>query len=401
MLNNKNLRNDVDTIINKLILDINPYDSTSKCLANLKLNDGKNILICIGKAAWQMGKAVSDNIHIDTGAIITKYGYSNGCIDNLVVFEAGHPIVDENSIKASEYVLSITENLEKNDNVIFCVSGGGSALFEKPQIPLNKLQKINDELIKSGASINEINTIRKRLSNVKAGRFAIHCNCHINAIILSDVVGDDLSSIASGPVFADTSTCKEANDIVNKYNIEIDDEIKQLLNNETPKQINNVSSYIVSSVKQLCLKTADICKELGYQTEIIQDDCTDSVEMIANEFEQLSKQIKPNFAYIIGGESVVKVNGKGIGGRNSHLALLCSKFINDEDMCMFAFGSDGSDGPTDTAGGYVDINTKKLINVDEYLNNFDSYNALQKIGGLIKTGPTGSNVNDVYVLMKK
>ena len=402
MQENKNLRKDVDTIINKLVLDINPYDSVCKNISNLKLNSGKNILISIGKASWSMAKAITDNLTIDKGVVITKYGYSNGDIKNTKVFEAGHPIVDENSIKASEYVLDVTSNLNKDDNVILCLSGGGSALFEKPLISLEKLAKLNDELIKSGANITEINTIRKRLSGVKGGKFALHCApAKISAIILSDVVGDNLSAIASGPVSVDNSNSEDALNIINKYSINIDDEIKDLLYKDTVKQINNVDNYIVGSVKKLCGYTRNALQDLGYEVEIIKDDCTLDVNEIADKFNKLASNIEHHKAYIIGGESVVKVTGTGMGGRNSHLALLCSKFIDDEDTCVFAFGSDGSDGPTDAAGGYVDINTKNIINVDEFLKNFDSYNGLLKTNGLIKTGPTGSNINDVYVLLRR
>lgn len=398
MQDNKNLRNDVDTIINKLVKDINPYDNTSKCLSDLKLNNGRNILISIGKASWTMAKAVCDHIDIDSGCVICKYGYSNGGIDKLRVFEAGHPIVDENSIKASEYALSITENLNENDNVILCISGGGSALFEKPLIPLDSLQKINDELIKSGASINEINIIRKRLSGVKAGRFAIHCMpAKVNAIILSDVVGNDLSSIASGPVSVDNTDVSKAVEIVDKYHINMFEDIRSLLYKETPKDINNVNTHIIGSVDELCKYTKKACEALGYETKILENNCKDNVIDIANKFNNI--EVNKNSAYIIGGESVVEVKGNGLGGRNTHLALLCAKNISQDNVCIFTFGSDGSDGPTDAAGGYVDIDTCNKIDVDKYIENFDSYHGLELSGGLIKTGPTGSNVNDVYVML--
>ena len=400
---NENLRKDVDVIINQLLKDINPYDSTVKALSDIKLNSGRTILISIGKAAWTMADAVVKTINIDDGTVITKYNHSKGDIQKCKVFEAGHPIVDENSIKATEYALKITENLNENDNVIFCISGGGSALFEKPLIELSKLQDISNQLIKSGASINEINAIRKRLSMVKGGRFASHClPAHINAIILSDVIGNDLSSIASGPVAVDTYTNKEVLDIIKKYNIVVDEEVLSILKNETIKQIDNVDNYVIGSVSMLCNYTKDICEKLGYTSQIVSDNCTDNVNDIKNIFAELLKESKHNHAYIIGGESVVEVKGNGLGGRNSHLALLCSDLLIDNDnACIFAFGSDGTDGPTDAAGGYVDIDTSKTINVKEYLDNFDSYNGLKKTNGLIISGPTGSNINDVYCLLVK
>lgn len=398
MEENKTLRKDVDNIISKLVLDINPYDRTSQCLNSIHFNNGRKILVSIGKAAWTMAKAVADNVDIDDGALITKYGHSKGDINNTKIFEAGHPITDENSIKASEYVLNITENLNEDDEVILCISGGGSALFEKPLIPLNELQDINNQLIKSGADINEINIIRKRLSSVKAGRFALHCGkAHINAIILSDVVGNDLSTIASGPVSVDSTSSSKAIEIIDKYKISINDETRTLLYKETPKDINNVDTYIIGSVEQLCEYAKIACEDLGYETHIIQNNTKDNVLDIAKMFSKIDK--KENSAYIIGGESVVEVSGNGLGGRNTHLVLLCAKDIKDNNTCVFTFGSDGTDGPTDAAGGYVDIDTCIKIDVDEYIRNYDSYHGLEKADGLIKTGPTGSNVNDVYVML--
>lgn len=403
MIVNKKLRNDVDVVVKQLVKDINPYDVTKKCVKTLKFSSGRNILVSIGKAAWSMASAVSDLIPIDDGVVITKYKYSNGPINNLKIFEAGHPIVDENSILATKSALELTDNLTSEDNVILCISGGGSALFEKPLIGLQDLQNINDLLIKSGADINEINIIRKRLSSVKAGRFALHClPAHINAIILSDVVGNDLSTIASGPVSVDSYTLDDAIRIIDKYSININSEVRELLNKETPKKIDNVETYVVGSVEQLCEFAKNEFEKLGYETETIQNNSKDNVVDIALKFKELINQKKHNHAYIIGGESVVEVKGNGLGGRNTELALLCAEHIKDKDnMCVFTFGSDGTDGPTDAAGGYVDGNTYNQIDVQKYLDNNDSYHALEKTDGLIKTGPTGSNVNDIYVLLVK
>lgn len=401
MEENKSLRNDVNRIISKLITKINPYEATKKCVETLEFNNGRKILIAIGKAAWTMATAVVDTTDVDSGVLITKYNHSKGELKNIKVFEAGHPIVDENSIKATEYVLKLTDDLKENDNVILCISGGGSALFEKPEVSLSELQNINEQLIKSGADINEINIIRKRLSAVKGGKFALHCGkAHISAIILSDVVGNDLGTIASGPAFEDHSTCDMANEIIDKYNISISDEAKKLINKETVKNVSNVESYIVGSVEELCADTKKACEEIGYKACIVQSDCKDNVEDIALRLTKLINENVHNEAYIIGGESSVEVKGNGLGGRNSELALRCAKYIKGlNNLCVFTFGSDGTDGPTDAAGGYVDGETASLIDIDSYLKENDSYHALEKTCGLIKTGPTGTNINDIYVLL--
>lgn len=392
---------DIKTIIDELLIKINPYEATKNCLSELKLNNGRNILIAIGKASWPMAKAVSDNLDIDFGAVITKYHHSLGDIKNLKIFEAGHPIVDENSIIASEYVLDITKDLNENDNVIFLLSGGGSALFEKPLIDLKSLQDINEQLIKSGADINEINVIRKRLSMVKAGKFAKHLYpSKVYTIILSDVIGNDLSSIASGPTAIDYSDDETALKIIEKYDIKINDEIKKLLEKPQIKDIDNVEYKIIGSVEQLCEYTKDICMRLGYKTTLLENNCKDEARIVGERLSSYALNNDGKKAYIIGGETVVHVKGNGLGGRSSELALAGAKNLKgNKNAVMFAFSSDGTDGPTDAAGGYVDFNTANLIDVDEYLDNNDSYNALKKTGGLIITGPTGSNINDVYVLL--
>lgn len=394
------MNNDVKLIIDEIIKNINPYERTIDGLNNFKLNNGRNILISIGKAAWTMAKAVIDTIEIDEGVVITKYGHSKGDLRNVKIFEAGHPIVDENSLKATQYALDITSNLKENDNVILLVSGGGSALFEKPLIGLEELQDINNQLLKSGASINEINTIRKRLSMVKGGKFALHClPAHIYTVVLSDVLGNDLSSIASGPAAIETNNIS-AIEIIDKYSLSVSEKTKEYLNIKPIKELNNVSNVIIGSVEQLCEYTKKTCEKLGYESRIIKNNETNEAKYVGEELASYALNNNGKKAYIIGGETVVRVKGKGLGGRNTELALAASKVIKDiKGVCLFSFGSDGTDGPTDAAGGYVDQNTANRIDVDYYLENNDSYNALKQTDGLIITGPTGSNVNDIYVLL--
>ena len=394
------MNNDVKLIIDEIIKNINPYERTIDGLNNFKLNNGRNILISIGKAAWTMAKAVIDTIEIDEGVVITKYGHSKGDLRNVKIFEAGHPIVDENSLKATQYALDITSNLKENDNVILLVSGGGSALFEKPLIGLEELQDINNQLLKSGASINEINTIRKRLSMVKGGKFALHClPAHIYTVVLSDVLGNDLSLIASGPAAIETNNIS-AIEIIDKYSLSVSEKTKEYLNIKPIKELNNVSNVIIGSVEQLCEYTKKTCEKLGYESKIIKNNETNEAKYVGEELASYALNNNGKKAYIIGGETVVRVKGKGLGGRNTELALAASKVIKDiKGVCLFSFGSDGTDGPTDAAGGYVDQNTANRIDVDYYLENNDSYNALKQTDGLIITGPTGSNVNDIYVLL--
>lgn len=299
--------------------------------------------------------------------------------------------------------------LSKDDFVIFLVSGGGSALFEDPKVSLSELQDINKQLLSSGAGITEINTIRKRLSNVKGGRFAKMCEpATVFSIILSDIIGDPLDMIASGPAYPDSATTEDAIGIINKYSLKVTEDVKALLTEETPKELSNVTTIVTGSVKQLCASASIKAKELGYEP-IVLTACLDCEAKAAGQFlsaiaREHSKDGK-KLAYIMGGETVVKLTGKGLGGRNQELALACAEGIGGlKNVCAFSVGSDGTDGPTDAAGGIVDGYTSnallaKGITISDVLANNDSYNALKLVDGLVITGPTGTNVNDVAVLL--
>lgn len=402
------LRKDVDLLIGQLVKEINPYQNTYDNL-NYQKKNGKLIVIAIGKAAYDMGKAAYDRFShdIDEGIIITKYNHSRGEFGNFKIFEAGHPVVDENSLKACDYVLDKTSNLNSDDKVILLLSGGGSALFEKPLISLDELQDINNQLLKSGASINEINMIRKKLSAVKGGKFAKHVYpASIDCYILSDVIGNDLSSIASGPQANDYTKSEDIESIISKYHLVLSDNAKEFLKMNSINDISNVLNKIIGSVEQLCNLTRNKLETLGYETVLVQTDYQGLASDLGKKLGEIASKkqnINKSMAVIYGGESSVIVKGNGLGGRNQQLALAaCESLKGLKDTCVFGFGSDGTDGPTDAAGGYVDENSFDLIgDVNNYLENNDSYYALKKSNGLIITGPTGSNVNDVYVLLIK
>lgn len=407
------LREDAKKIIDSAIAAVLPDEAVRKALTNLKEVKGNLYLVSVGKASWQMANEAYKNLEdkITSGIVITKHGYSKGPIGNLEIYEASHPTPDKDSFKATEKVIDLVNNLNEEDVVLFLLSGGGSALFEKPLIKDSDLIDINNQLLKCGASIEEINTIRKRLSMVKGGRFAKMCEpAHVYSIILSDIIGDPLDMIASGPTCNDHTTNEEAFSIVDKYHLNLSDDAKMFLNIETEKELNNVTNIITGSVKELTKAAEKICKELGYETHIISNEIVGEASEEGIKFAELVKEyygLNKSIALIQGGETVVHIKGKGIGGRNQEFALSASKIIKDyKDVLVLSCGSDGTDGPTDAAGGLVDNNSfnelKKLnIDVDEVLNNNDSYNALNKIDGLIMTGPTGTNVNDFQVLLIK
>ena len=407
---NDELRKISDNIINAAINAVLPDEAVRRALSGKEFS-GKVILVAAGKAAWQMAKAAEDYLDdkIDKGVVVTKYDHVRGSINRCVCIEAGHPVPDENSFRGTQKAIEAVSNLSANDTVLFLISGGGSALFEKPLISGEELQDITNQLLACGADIVEINTVRKRLSAVKGGKFAKICEpAQVYAIVLSDILGDPLDMIASGPACPDSSTCEDAARIIAKYGIRLSEKAKELMSIETPKQIDNVTTQINGSVKQLCSAVEKECIKYGYEPVMLTDQlCCQAKEAgsflasIAKTHINLGKKI----AFIAGGETVVNLTGHGKGGRNQEIALAASSAISGLDnVAVFSVGSDGTDGPTDAAGGYVDSDTHmelKKLGIDEYevLKENDAYHALEKVGGLIKTGPTGTNVNDVAVVL--
>jgi len=293
--------------------------------------------------------------------------------------------------------------------VLFLLSGGGSALFEKPLVSGEELQDITSQLLACGADIVEINTIRKRLSQVKGGRFAQICApAKVEAVVLSDILGDPLDMIASGPACPDSSQTKDALYIVKKYGLKLSEKAQDLMLIETPKALDNVNTQINGSVRELCSAASKVCEDLGYRPVMLTDQlCCQAKEagsFMASILRTHEKDGEKT-AFIAGGETVVKLTGKGKGGRNQELALAAAAGIAGmKNAAVFSVGSDGTDGPTDAAGGYVDGDTAgelaaQGISIDAVLNDNDAYHALKKTGGLIFTGPTGTNVNDVAVAL--
>lgn len=407
---NHELRADAEKIVRAAIASVMPDEAVHRALTGLVF-PGRVFLVSVGKAAWQMAKAALDYLpqKIEKGIVLTKYGHVLYGLENLRCLEAGHPVPDENSFMGTEKVLEMTRNLQDTDTVLFLLSGGGSALFEKPLIPPAQLQDITAQLLACGADIREINTIRKRLSAVKGGRFAQWCQpARVEAVILSDVLGDPPDMIASGPAAADQSTCAQAMEIVRKYSLSLSEQAIACLNAETPKKLDNVHMQIIGSVRQLCTAAEAACRSLGYETVFLTDQlCCEARE--AGRF--LGAILKSNnnsgrtLAFLAGGETVVHLTGTGLGGRNQEVALGAAELIQGmAGACVISVGSDGTDGPTDAAGGYADgdtVNSLKEHNIsaEAALRNNDAYHALKAIDGLIMTGPTGTNVNDISVAL--
>ena len=403
------LRQRAESIWTAAIRSVLPDEAVRRALEHFH-PQGRVFLVAAGKAAWQMAHAALAELGcVDGGIVITKYGHVRGPLPGVACCEAGHPVPDDNSFAATQRALALVSGLRADDTVLFLLSGGGSALFEKPLLPAEELQAITQALLACGADIVEINTIRKRLSAVKGGRFALHCRpASVFSVVLSDIIGDPLDMIASGPAAPDSSTCAEALAVAQKYGLRLSDGALACLRTETPKTLPNAVSRVTGSVRALCDAAEQAAQALGYRcirlTDCLNCEAREAGRFLAAVARTHASPSEP-LAFLAGGETVVHLTGAGRGGRNQELALAAAEGLTGlTEAAVFSFGSDGSDGPTDAAGGFVDQDSFAALRAAgldpaDVLRRNDAYPALERIGGLIRTGPTGTNVNDLAMLL--
>ena len=269
-----NLYADAQTILREAIAAVQPEAAVTRALAQLPPCHGRRILVAVGKAACPMASAALQALdgHVHAGIVITKHGHGVPLPAPLQVLEAGHPVPDAATYAATAQALALTANLTPADQVLFLLSGGGSALFEQPLLPPQELADVTQQLLACGAAITQVNTIRKRLSAVKGGRFALHCApAQVWSVVLSDVLGDRLDMIASGPACPDRSTAEEALEIVNRYALRLSPQALACLRRPTPSALPNAQSIVTGSVRQLVDAAARTCRRLGYDVEILTD----------------------------------------------------------------------------------------------------------------------------------
>lgn len=384
-----------------------PDEGVRAVLEDYKYDDV--YLLAAGKAAFSMAAAAAEKVKIRKGVVISKYGHIKGEIENCECYEAGHPVSDAATIQATEAAIGMLKDLKEDDHVLFLLSGGASALFEKPLISLEKLRHINEQMLKKGLNIVEINTIRKKLSAVKGGKLAELCRpAQVTAIILSDVLSDRLDVIGSGPTVEDKSTAEDALELVRRYDLDLSDETLKIISESRSCYCDNCENIIIGSVRILCEKAMAAAKKYGYEPILI----TDHIDTEATEagdllYDEMMKHLDDphDTALIMGGETIVHVKGNGLGGRNQELVFSQIKKLDGMDnVLMMSLGSDGTDGPTDAAGGYVDGSSyqklkDKGLDYEKILADNDSYHGLKAIDGLIVTGPTGTNVNDITLAL--
>jgi len=382
-----------------------------------------------GKASAHMAKAIEDLIlpYISQGTVIVKYGHGVA-LEKIKVIEAGHPLPDSNGLQGARHILELCKKAGKNDLIIFLISGGGSALLPLPTQPLTlpDKQKTITALLACGASIDEINILRKHMSMIKGGRLAQTAYpAKLLSLIISDVIGDRLDTIASGPTVGDPSTFAECLEVIKKY--QLADSLppgvvefilsgieKKIL--ETPKPQDPVfaspENFIVATNSDALSAAKKKAESLGYRALILSSmidgnnkDTALFHVAIAKEISKSGHPLAPPACILSGGETTVTVTGKGLGGRNQEFALTAAmKIKNEKNMVFLCAGTDGTDGPTDAAGAIVDHMTVKNakdsgIDPAEFLKNNDSYHFFEKTGNLFLTGPTGTNVMDLRIIL--
>lgn len=405
------MRKEARQVIDAALRAVLPDNAVQRALCGYTPPPGRLVLVALGKAAWQMAAAASACLGdaICDGIVITKYGHAQGPLPHLRIREAGHPMPDHNSFAATAEAIGLVRPLTAEDGVLLLISGGGSALFEKPLCTPEELTDMTAQLLRCGADIVEINTLRKRVSAVKGGRFAQLCApARVFSIVLSDIVGDPLDMIASGPAYPDRSTAEQARAVVQKYGLRLSPAVLDLLGRPTPGRLDNVQTQITGSVRELCAAAARACADLGYEPRVLTAslgcEAREAGRFLASIAQYHAGTARP-LAFLAGGETVVHVTGRGRGGRNQELALAAAEGIAGmQNAVVFSVGSDGTDGPTDAAGGLVDGATcarlaAQGVRIDAALADNDAYPALQKADGLILTGPTGTNVNDVAAVL--
>ncbi len=399
------------------------------------------LVIGFGKASYYMAKTVCEEFDekmIAGGAVITKYGHTgrrihtsdirsqNTDLKGIRVFEAGHPVPDKKGMEATGEVIQFLNGNNDKTLVLCLISGGGSALLVAPYegISLNDKQSITALLLQAGADITELNTVRKHISQVKGGRLAqIAFPAEVISLMISDVIGDRLDVIASGPTAPDNSSFKDAIKVIDKYGVikKVPENVMSILSKgrdglipETPTGddmvFRNIQNIIVGNNKNAIEAAQSKAEALGIEADVLSSEITGEARDVGKRLAEKAKEVKAEnrdgvTCLISGGETTVKVKGKGQGGCNTELALSFALEIEGiEGITMLSAGTDGTDGPTDAAGAIVDGQTvvkarNSGLNPDECLDNNDSYNVFNAIDTLLITGPTGTNVMDIQIIM--
>ena len=402
-------------ILSAALEAVDPFKAVQKHLPNI---DGRVFGLGIGKAAVPMMDALAERIPLAGGLAVTKF--ASGLSRELyTVMEGGHPIPDARSLNAGQRVLDFVSSLHEEDTLVCLISGGGSALVTAPYVPLEDLQRLTSLLLSCGARIDEVNTLRRQLDRIKGGGLARATKAKIVSLILSDVIGNPLEAIASGPTAPDPTTREDALAILRKYDIErqVPNSIYEFLESdsllseiqELALGLENAQNIIIGDNKLAAQAALNQAEHEGFHTEILTNELQGEAREVGRELAHrlrvsISRATRP-FCVIAGGETTVTIKGSGKGGRNQELALAAvNELAGLKDVMLIAFATDGDDGPTDAAGAVVTGETARRaaplgLHAADYLSRNDAYSFFEKVGDLLKTGPTGTNVNDLIFLI--
>jgi len=403
-----------------------PANLMSKYKPNSKPS-GKTVVIGAGKASAEMARAFEiawkKKGYSDlNGIVITRYGHKRKC-QNIKIIEASHPTPDKAGLNATSDIINLIKPLKQEDLLVVLISGGGSSLLVSPikNISLDEKQDLTNELLRCGATISEINSVRKHLSNVKGGQLTSFAYpAKILTLAISDVPGDDFGVIASGPTYPDSTSNKDALDVLYKYNINCSENIYKILksdNNETPKNnnkiFNNSKFNLIARPQNALLEAAKVAKDKNFNPLIL----SDSIEGESNDaglvHSAIVKQVikfgqpaKAPLCILSGGETTVTIkNNNGKGGRNTQFLLSLAIALGSvKNVYAIACDTDGIDGSETNAGAIIYPDTleraySKGMNPKEYLENNDAYTFFYKLGDIVKTGPTHTNVNDFRAIL--
>lgn len=397
------------------------------------LNSFDNIyLIGFGKAAAAMARGAEEVLgdKLKAGIVSVKYGHLDKISEKIKINEAGHPVPDAAGMKGAKEIVNFLKQREERDLVICLISGGGSAILPLPYegITLAEKQETTKLLLACGADIKEINAIRKHISQVKGGQLARMAQpATLVTMILSDVIGDPLDSIASGPAAPDHTTYDDCWAILQKYDLldKIPPAVASHLKSgveknipDTPKAgdpaFSKTHNVLIGSNWEAVVAAQDYAQKMGYHTLVlstfVEGETKDVARVhaaIAKEVNKTGNPINKPACIISGGETTVTIRGKGLGGRNQEFVLAAAMDIDGFDnLVVLSAGTDGSDGPTDAAGAIADgetISRAKQLNLSplKYLQNNDSYHFFEKLNDLVKTGPTNTNVMDIRIVLIK
>ena len=411
----------LNTLFEVAVSIAQPKECLPRFIAKKRFS-GRTIVFGAGKASANMAQVVEQNLIGDIeGLVVTRYNHSVPCM-KIDVFEAGHPVPDRNGMIAASRMIKIASELKEDDTVLCLISGGGSSLLSLPApgISLEQKQKITSDLLKSGATIHDINSVRMHLSAIKGGRLAIACHpAKIITFAISDVSGDDMGVIASGPTFGDMSTFADAINVLKKYKITNPKSVIEYLKNakdETPKpgdaRLKNVENILIATSKQSLEAASKFAEKSGIKPIIMNDSVEGESREVAKEHAlqalEIQKKIQSCSNPIVllsGGETCVTVKGVGLGGPNTEYMLsLLIELRGQAGIWALACDTDGIDGTGDSAGAFIGPESFKIadslgLNPSNFLEQNDSYTFFSKIGGLVNPGPTLTNVNDFRAIL--